>query len=181
MTMAYFTNFQDYLFLCSDLSSEEKQKLDNYLRILEYSGVGRIIAETVTKSIEKGGRPSHNPFRLFSAILFAFSKHSGSLRRIEDSIRFDTRFMYLMEQKAPSYSTISRFCNNVVVARQREIFSCIMKEIVRKYDIDISEVFIDGTKLEANCGWPRKLDNLIWCKMPVKLTRKGRAFYEKVV
>ena len=107
--MAYFTNFQDYLFLCSDLSSEEKQKLDNYLRILEYSGVGRIIAETVTKSIEKGGRPSHNPFRLFSAILFAFSKHSGSLRRIEDSIRFDTRFMYLMEQKAPSYSTISRF------------------------------------------------------------------------
>ena len=47
MTMAYFTNFQDYLFLCSDLSSEEKQKLDNYLRILEYSGVGRIIAETV--------------------------------------------------------------------------------------------------------------------------------------
>ena len=20
------------------------------------------------------------------------------------------------------------------------------------------------------CGWPRKLDNLTWCKMPVKLT-----------
>ena len=31
------------------------------------------------------------------------------------------------------------------------------------------------------CGWPRKLDNLTWCKMPVKLTRRGRAFYEKVV
>ena len=128
--MAYFTNFQDYLFLSSDLSSEEKQKLDNYLRILEYSGVSRIIAETVTKSIEKGGRPPHNPFRLFSAILFAFSKYSGSLRRIEDSIRFDTRFMYLMEQKFPSYSTISRFCNNIVVVRQREIFSCIMKEMI---------------------------------------------------
>ena len=37
-------------------------------------------------------------------------------------------------------------------------------------------VFILGV-----CGWPRKLDNLTWCKMPVKLTRKGRAFYEKVV
>ena len=22
----------------------------------------------------------------------------------------------------------------------------------------------------ALCGWPRKLDNLTWCKMPVKLT-----------
>ena len=34
---------------------------------------------------------------------------------------------------------------------------------------------------KLKCGWPRKLDNLIWCKLPVKLTRKGRAFYEKVV
>lgn len=50
--MTYFTNFQDYLFLCSDLSSEEKQRLDNYLRILEHSGISRTIAETVTKSIE---------------------------------------------------------------------------------------------------------------------------------
>ena len=32
-----------------------------------------------------------------------------------------------------------------------------------------------------DCGWPQKLDNLTWCKMPVKLTRKGRVFYEKVV
>ena len=31
------------------------------------------------------------------------------------------------------------------------------------------------------CGLPRKLDNLTWYKMPVKLTRRGRAFYEKVV
>ena len=150
--MAYFTNFQNSLFLYSDLFTEEKPKLDNYLRILEYSGLDRIIAETVTKSIEKGGRPPYNPFRLFSAILFAFSKHSGSLRRIEVSIRFDTRFMHLMEQKLPSYSTISRFYNNIVVARQREIFSCIMKEIVQKYNIDISEVFIDGTKFEANAN-----------------------------
>ena len=60
--------------------------------------------------------------------------------------------MHLMEQKLPSYSTISRFYNNIVVARQREIFSCIMKEIVQKYNIDISEVFIDGTKFEANAN-----------------------------
>ena len=23
---------------------------------------------------------------------------------------------------------------------------------------------------DTYCGWPRKLDNLTWCKMPVKLT-----------
>ena len=48
---------------------------------------------------------------------------------------------------------------------------CSLKDLLCQ--IDMEEVF--------DCGWPRKLDNLTWCKMPVKLTRKGRAFYEKVV
>ena len=130
--MAYFTNSQGYLFLCSDIPFEEKQKLDDYLQLLEESGVGKIIEESLEKHLEKGGRPSYNPYRLFAAILYAFSKHSGSLRRIEDSLKFDTRFMYLMEQKVPSYSTISRFCNNVVVARQKKVFSCIVEAIIKK-------------------------------------------------
>lgn len=32
------------------------------------------------------------------------------------------------------------------------MFSCIMKEIVRKYGMDISDAFVDGTKLEANAN-----------------------------
>ena len=28
----------------------------------------------------------------------------------------------------------------------------------------------EEVKQQADCGWPRKLDNLTWCKMPVKLT-----------
>ena len=150
--MAYFTNSQGYLFLCSDIPFEEKQKLDDYLQLLEDSGVGKIIEESLEKHLGKGGRPSYNPYRLFAAILYAFSKHSGSLRRIEDSLKFDTRFMYLMEQKVPSYSTISRFCNNVVVARQKKVFSCIVEAIIKKYNIDTADVFLDGTKLEANAN-----------------------------
>ena len=30
--MAYFTDFQDYFFLCSDISPEEKRKLNDYLQ-----------------------------------------------------------------------------------------------------------------------------------------------------
>lgn len=148
--MAYFTTQQGYFFLCSDIPFEEKQKLNDFLLILEESGVGGIIEGAIARRPETGGRPSHNPYRLFATLLYAFSRHSGSLRRIEESIRFDTRFMYLMGQEVPSYSTISRFCNNVVVAEQRKIFTCIMSAIVRKYRIDVSDAFVDGTKLEAN-------------------------------
>ena len=79
--MAYFTNSQGYLFLCSDIQFEEKQKLDDYLLLLEESKVGKIIEQAIGKHSEKGGRPSYNPYRLFAAILYTFSKHSGSFRR----------------------------------------------------------------------------------------------------
>lgn len=29
---------------------------------------------------------------------------------------------------------------------------------------------LGATLSQAHCGWPRKLDNLTWCKKPVKLT-----------
>ena len=150
--MAYFTTQQDYFFLCSDIPFEEKRKLNDFLLVLEESGVGKIIEKALGGKQATGGRPSYNPYRLFATILYAFSKHSGSLRRIEESVRFDIRFMYLMDQRVPSYSTISRFCNNIVVARRRELFSCIMKEIIKRYNVDISDAFVDGTKLEANAN-----------------------------
>ena len=99
--MAYFTTQQDYFFLCSDISSEQKQKLNDFLFILEESRVGRIIEDAVGRRQETGGRPSYNPYRLFATLLYAFSRHTGSLRQIEESMRFDTRFMYLMDQKVP--------------------------------------------------------------------------------
>ncbi|MDY5649785.1 MAG: transposase [Candidatus Enterosoma sp.] len=93
---------------------KEKEKMETFLKILELSGVGKII-EKATKKDYAGGRRSYNPYRLFSTIIYAFSKHSGSVRKIEESINYDLRFIYLMEQERPSYVTISSFLNNVVV------------------------------------------------------------------
>lgn len=36
-----------------------------------------------------------------------------------------------------------------------------MKEFLR---------IVELVKPSRFCGWPRKLDNLTWCKMPIKLT-----------
>ena len=88
--MAYFTNSQGYLFLCSDIPFEEKQKLDDYLQLLEDSGVGKIIEQAIGKHSEKGGRPSYNPYRLFGLRnIFSVNslKSSQYLRRNACSLR----------------------------------------------------------------------------------------------
>ena len=101
--MSYFTNFQDRLFATAELSKGEKEKIDVYLQLLEDSGVGEIIFHETQKNKSLGGRNSYNPYRLFATIIYAFSKHSGSLRKIEESLKFDLRFMYINNQETPSY------------------------------------------------------------------------------
>ena len=150
--MAYFTIQQGRFFNSYDISEKEKQKLDDFLEILEESGVGKIIESETERDYSKGGRLGTNPYRLFATIIYSFSQHSGSVRKIEECIKFDLRYIYLMEQKQVSYVTISKFLNNVVVKNHRKLYSCIIKTIIKKYEINTNDVFLDGTKLEANAN-----------------------------
>ena len=150
--MSYFTNFQDTLFSTAELSKGEKEKIDIFLQLLEDSGVGEIIYKETQRNKSLGGRNSYNPYRLFATIIYAFSKHSGSLRKIEESLKFDLRFMYINNQETPSYVTLSKFLNNVVVKHYEIIFSKITLAIINKYKLSIDDCFIDGTKIEANAN-----------------------------
>ena len=148
--MRYFNIKQGFFITSMDISIEEIEKLDKFLEILEESKVGEIISQEI--NINEEGRPGYNPYDLFAGIIYGFSIHSGSVRKIEESFKYDLRFRYIMGSKMPTYVTISKFLNNVVVKHSREIYSCIVKSIIQKYNIDISDVFIDGTKIEANAN-----------------------------
>ena len=150
--MAYFTVFQDRLFPTAELSRGEREKIDEFLRLLEDCGIGEIIHKETQKDKNLGGRNSYNPYRLFASIIYAFSKHSGSLRKIEESLKFDLRFLYINNQETPSYVTLSKFLNNVVVKHFELIFAKITSTILNKYKISIDDCFIDGTKIEANAN-----------------------------
>ena len=150
--MPYFTTEKTFLFPSFDISKKEKEKLNAFLSLLEESDVASIIIkEEETKESTRGRKP-YNPFRMFATIAYAFSIHSGSLRKIEESINYDLRFIYLMEQERPSYVAISEFLNNIFVKHHREIYSKIVKTFINKYEIDITDCFLDGTKFEANAN-----------------------------
>lgn len=149
--MPYFITEKVFLVPSFDISEKEKRKLDTFLEILERSNASKIIEKEVAKNTNVG-RKSYNPYRLFASIIYGFSKHSGSVRNLEESLEFDLRFIYLMEQERPSYVTISKFLNNVVVPHQKELFSSIVSSIIKYFDICIDDVFLDGTKFEANAN-----------------------------
>ena len=133
----------------------EYEKIDEFMEILEKSGVYQIIKSVKQKKNlckQEQKNPKYNEYNLFATIIYCFAKFKGSLRDIEDKCMFDIRVMYIMEGKKPDYSTIGNFINDYFLPYQYEIFTLINIQIIKELNLNISDNFVDGTKIEANAN-----------------------------
>ena len=120
------------------------------MEFLEKSGVGKIVESVKTKDKQCKGRKGYNPYNLFAMIIYCFAKFKASLRDIEDKCIFDLRVLYIMEGNIPDHSVIGDFINEYIIPYQYEIFTTITKQIIKDFNLTIEDIFVDGTKLEAN-------------------------------
>ena len=132
--------------------SNEQEKIDKFLRLLEKSGVERVIKKDINTSKNKGGRPLSNACNILSTILYCFAFGKGSLRDIEDKSNFDLRVIYLMNYVKVSYKTFGNFINEVILPNRYEIFSITTKAIFDECELKMSRAYIDGSKFEADAN-----------------------------
>ncbi|MCI8545566.1 MAG: transposase [Bacilli bacterium] len=57
-----------------------------------------------------------------------------------------------MEQEQPRDSAIKDCINKYILPYQYEIFTTITKTIIKEFNLDISNQYLDGTKIEANAN-----------------------------
>ena len=111
------------------------------------------------------GRKGYNSVNMLKTILFGFmDKGYISLRELEDECKVNIRYMYLMEYETPSYRTFGNFINENLCDSAEEIFKEIMAYIVRKDNVDLTHLYIDGSKFEANANkytwvWKKSTEN----------------------
>ena len=72
--------------------------------------------------------------------------------------------MYLMEHQTPSYRTFGYFINNILSHSIEELFCDINKKIFSEEHVDLSHLYIDGSKFEANANkycwvWKKATEN----------------------
>ena len=146
--MNYFTIKRSIFIVSSNKCCEEYEKIDKFIEILNKSGIGKIIENTQNNI----GRKGYNPFNLVATIIYCFSQFKSSIREIEKLCIFDLRVMYIMEQEQPSDSAIKNCINNYILPYQYEIFTMITKAIISTFNLDISNQYLDGTKIEANAN-----------------------------
>lgn len=150
--MKYFT-IKSPIFLVPQLDMfEEYKKIDFFMEILEKSGVAEIINNVKSNDKICKGRIGYNPYNLFAAIIYCFAKFKATLRDIEDKCMFDIRTLYIMEGNIPDHSVIGKFINKYILPHHYEIFTTINKQIISELNLDISDVFNDGSKFEANAN-----------------------------
>lgn len=101
----------------------------------------------------KTGRIRYNPVNMLKTVLFGFMTQGYiSLRELEDNCKVNIRFMYLMDNEKPSYRTFGYFINEVLADSIEEIFNEINRKIFNEEHVDLSHIYIDGSKFEANAN-----------------------------
>ena len=150
--MLNFTTKETFIVPSFDLDKEERTKLDRFLRILDKSGVSMFFPTRSVSDLEKGGRPHYSYYDLFATILYGFAFGSPTLRELETSCKYDLRYFYLMDQNRPSHMRFGDFINEIIVPNRNEIFHMITKEIIRECGLMLDDVFIDGSRFEADAN-----------------------------
>lgn len=94
-----------------------------------------------------------SPRQLFAIVLYAFMNGIFSFRGMEKACRRDINFLFLLQGKpAPDHTTFHRFCTRHMRPVMDNLFSQLCQILADEGELSLENLFIDGTKIEANAN-----------------------------
>lgn len=127
----------------------------------------------------KGYELAASPRRMFKIAAFGYMNGNYSSRGIEEACRRDIHYMWLLEgHKAPDHNTIARFRRDRLVPVMEDLFTQLVKALYERGEIAFGDLFVDGTKIEANANrysfvWRKAVEKQAE-KLAPKLTEQAR-------
>ena len=115
----------------------------------------RLDYKELTKRYQRQSRVGEaTPKQMFQIVLLGFMIERYSTRKIESACKNDIRFLYLLGgNRAPEHSKIARFIKDYLQGEAAEhLFSQMVLLLAEQGEIDFENLFIDGTKIEANAN-----------------------------
>ena len=149
------------------LLSQIMEELDYRKLIMAYSLQGR--------------NPVVEPEILFKILVYAYMNNIYSSREIEKACKRDINFIWLLQgRKAPDHNTIARFRTERLVGIVDDLFYQLVNKLKDWGEVQFKNIFIDGTKIEANANkytfvWKKTTD-----KFQAKLHEKVKNIIEEI-
>lgn len=122
-----------------------------------------------------------SPVNLFKVMIYAYMNGNYTSRGIERACRRDINFMWLLEgQNPPDHNTIARFRTQRLNGVVEDLFSQLVKKLAEQKEITFENIFIDGTKIEANANKYSFVWKKATQKNEAKLQAKITDFIKKI-
>ncbi|WP_073997465.1 IS1182 family transposase [Anaerococcus urinomassiliensis] len=148
-SLTNFTLVDDTIQLKMNFNTEIYVYDDVKLRLVK-NIIERIDLTELKKVYSSFGRkPTVNPVTMLQIIIFCYSEGIFTSREIEKSCKYDLRIKYLLDgQTPPDYSTINRFRQKIINLTPN-LLNEMVQILIEENQIDLSSIYIDGTKIEA--------------------------------
>ena len=115
---------------------------------------------------------------LFRILAYGYMEGIYSSRKLEKACKRDLNFIWLLQgQKAPSHNTIARFRSERLENCVEDLFYQFVIELERRNEIEFKNLFVDGTKIEADAN----RYTFVWKKTTDILEEKLQAKVKKIL
>ena len=128
---------------------------------------------------DKGRKSAVPPIILFQILVYAYMNRTFSSREIEKLCQRDLHFIWLLRgYPAPSHHTINRFRKDRLInGVMEDLFDQIVERLHDLGEIEFKNLFIDGTKIEANAN----RYSFVWLKSVTKNEAKLHVKIERFI
>ena len=150
------------------------------------------LVRTVDKVIDKldtsflldiykpGGAPAYHPLDMLKVIIYAYTQKITSVRKIEDALISNIKFMWLSGMQRPNFRTINYFREKRLEGHIKRIFKELSLFLINQGHADLVNYYLDGTKIEANA----KKFSAVWKNSILnyqdKLDKKVELFFQEI-
>ena len=106
------------------------------------------------------GCPPYHPKMMLKVWLYGICQRVYTCRKLAKKLREDLGFIWLSANQQPSYKTLNNFRSGLMGDLIDEVFAKLLVYLLEQGHIDISDLYIDGSKWEAN----NNKHQIIWRK-----------------
>jgi len=114
--------------------------------------LNKIDIEPLVRQYKPGGTSSYHPLLLLKVLVYGYINNIYSSRKIEEAVEQNIHFMWLAGMSKPDHNTINRFRSERLKDPLRKIFVQVVELLAAEGLLSIKELYIDGTKIEANAN-----------------------------
>lgn len=103
----------------------------------------------IIKKYKGGGTSAYHPRMMVKVLFYSYLSNIYSCRKISKALSENIHFMYISGNSTPDFRTINDFRGKILKGSIQNLFSEVVKMLVKMGYVSLDVQYVDGTKIES--------------------------------